>query len=107
KVTVTLNLDYTNDHNIVVNLISPDHDVNGNPITPVTVTLYAQDVPDHTPTTLEGFVNTTFDDTGASLSTGTPPYPNGTFHPHTPLAALSGVNPNGVWHLQLQLLNPN
>ena len=92
RVTVTINVSYYRDKDLVVSLISPNN----------TVVTLANNNGGYS----ANFTNTTFDDfaRAPSISTGTGPFA-GTYSPSTPLWALYGSNPNGAWTLQVS--NPN
>ncbi len=88
RVTVTVNISYYRDSDLVLSLIGPGG---------TTVTLA-----NRAGSFSANFTNTTFDDYSLSLpvSGGSGPFA-GTYSPTTPLWALYGGNPNGTWTLQV------
>jgi subtilisin-like proprotein convertase family protein len=84
---VSLTIHHTSDDDLVITLISP---------TGTQVTLANRNGGSS-----DNFISTVFDDQAATaISTGSAPF-TGSFRPIGSLATLNGIDPNGVWKLQV------
>jgi subtilisin-like proprotein convertase family protein len=87
-VNVTLNINHSNDGDLVITLIAPG---GGEYL-----------LASHVGGSGDNFTSTTFDDSAAtSISQGTAPF-SGSYRPAEPLAGLFGANPNGTWRLRIE-----